>query len=83
MAKHLKVTITQTSLSCRWIAAAIEAEAALDDVYMLRTNLSATRCGVASPGDNYSGPACGDLCASMSVKQKLLAARPEAPPLAG
>jgi len=43
MAKHLELTITQASLAYRRKTEAIEAEAALDGLYVIRTSLSAAQ----------------------------------------
>lgn len=48
MGKHFEVTITDTSFSYRRKKAEIEAEAALDGIYVLRTNLSATLSDAAN-----------------------------------
>ena len=41
MAKHFELSITDTSLACRRKTEAIEAEAALDGLYVIRTSLGA------------------------------------------
>jgi hypothetical protein len=48
MGKHFEVTITDTSFSYRRKQAEIDAEAALDGIYVLRTNLSATLSDAAN-----------------------------------
>lgn len=47
MAKHFELTITETSFGFRRKADAIAAEAALDGIYVVRTNLPADRLGDA------------------------------------
>jgi hypothetical protein len=53
MAKHFTITITEDSLSFIRKAASIAAEAALDGIYVLRTNLSAEQSDAAATVRSY------------------------------
>jgi hypothetical protein len=75
MAKHFEVTITDTEFSYRRNEAAIKAEAALDGIYVLRTNLPAAQSDAADTVRAYKSLALVEH-AFRSIKTVDLEIRP-------